>query len=53
MSAIHAVVPENKKAQARKALKAIYPKIARQSYPAGILWRAIEHIADRDITVTK
>ena len=53
VSAIHVVVPEDKKAQARKALKKIYPSIPRQHYPEGIQWRAIENIADRDFTVTE
>ena len=47
------MVPEDKKAQARKALKKIYPSIPRQHYPEGIQWRAIENIADRDFTVTE
>ena len=51
VSAIHVVVSEDKKAQARKTLKEIYPSIPRQNYPEGIQWRAIENIADRDFTV--
>ena len=51
--AIHVVIPEDKKAQARKALKAIYPSRPHNNYPEGIQWRAIENIADRDFTVTE
>ena len=47
MSAIHVVVPEDKKYQARKALKEIYSSIPRQNYSEGIQWRAIENIVDR------
>jgi len=50
---IHVVVPEDKIAQARKALKAIHPSRPHNNYPEGIQWRAIENIADRDITVTE
>ena len=53
VSKIHVMVPEDKKAQARKSLKTIYPSISSQYYPEGIQWRAIENIADRDFTVTK
>ena len=53
VSAIYVVVPEKKKAQARKALKEIYPSILRQNYSEDIQWRAIENIADRDFTVTE
>ena len=51
--AIYVVVPEDKKVQARKALKAIYPSRPHNNYPEGIQWRAIENIADRDFTVTE
>ena len=47
------MVPEDKKAQARKELKKIYTSIPRQHYPEGIQWRAIENIADRDFTATE
>ena len=47
------MLPEGKKAQARKSLKVIYQSIPRQNYPGGIQWRAIENIADRDFTVTE
>ena len=50
---IHVVVPEDKKAQARKALKAIYSSRPHNNYPECIQWRAIENIADRDFTVTE
>ena len=53
VSSIHVVVPENKKAQATKSLKEIHPSIPRQHFPEGIQWRAIEHIVDRDFTVTE
>ena len=53
MSAIHIVVPENTKAQARKALTAIYYSISQQHHPEGIQWQAIENIADGDFTVTE
>ena len=53
VSAIHVVVPEDKKVQARKALKVVYPSIPRHNYPEGIQWIAIENIADRDFTITK
>ena len=53
VSKIHVMVPEDKKAQARKSLKTIYPNISSQYYPEEIQWRAIENIADRDFTVTK
>ena len=53
MSAIHVVVPEDKKSPVRKALKAIYLSIPRKHYTEGIQWRAIENIADRDFTVSE
>ena len=53
MSVIHVVVPEDKKCQTRKALKAIYPSISRQNCPEGIQRRTIENIADRDFAVMK
>ena len=36
VSAIHVVVPEDKKMQARKALRKIYPSIPRHHYPEEI-----------------
>ena len=53
INAIHVLVPEDKKAQARKALKTVYPSLPQPHYPEGIQWRAIENIADRDFTVTE
>ena len=53
MSAIIVVIPEDNKAQTRKALKSIYPSILRQNYPEGIQWRVIEKITDRDFTITE
>ena len=53
LHAIHVVVPEDKRAQARKALKTIYPSRPHNNYPEGIQWRAIENIADHDFTVTE
>ena len=53
LSKIHVVVPEGKIAQARKALKAIYPSIPRQNCPEDIQWRAFENIVDRDFTATE
>ena len=53
MSTMHVVVPENKKAQTRKALMVIYPSTPRHNYLEGIQWRAIENIADIDFTVTE
>ena len=47
------IVPEEKKAQVRKALKTIYPSLSQPHYPEGVQWRAIENIADRDFTVTE
>ena len=46
------MVPEDKKAQARKALKVTYPSITHNNYLEGIQWRAIENITDREFTVT-
>ena len=50
---IHVVVPEDKKAQAMKALKSIHPSRSHNNYPEEIKWRAIENIADRDFIVTE
>ena len=50
---IHVVVPEDKKTQARKALKEIYPSRPHNNYPEGIQWRVIENITDRNFTVTE
>ena len=50
--AIHVVVPVDKKAQARKALKVTYPSITHNNYLEGIQWRAIENITNRELTVT-
>ena len=51
--AIHVIVPEDKKTQARKALKSIYSSRLHNNYPEGIQWRPVENIADRDFTVTE
>ena len=53
VSEIHVVVLEDKKAQARKALKIIYPSRPQDNYPEGIQWRVIENIADRDFPVSE
>ena len=53
MSSVHVVVHEDKKYQARKTLKEIYPSTPRKQYPEGIQWREIENIADRDFTMTE
>ena len=45
------VVPEDKKAQTRIALKIIYSSIPRDNYLEGIQWRAIENIVDRGFIV--
>ena len=51
--AIHVVISEDKKVQARKSLKAIYPSIIRQYYLEGTQWISIKNIVDRDFTVIK
>ena len=45
------MVLEDKKLQARKALKAVYPKWSHKKYQEGFQGRAINNIADRDFTV--
>ena len=53
VSAIHVVVPKDKKAQTRKALKIICPSIPIHNYSEGIQWITIENIADRNFTMTE
>ena len=52
-STIHVVILEDKKSQAKKSLKNIYPSRHHNNYPEGISSRAIENIADRYFTVTE
>ena len=49
----HVIVTEEKKTQARKALKSIYPSLLHPHYLEGIQWEAIENIADSDLIVTE